>query len=178
MSRLAIASAIVALAISVGGVAHAEEDKLLLQAGASIREDHDGTSGGMVDLLFGAFGLRVALDLGYGQYDDHSSGSTSDALVLDANFKLSPIGFSRTLDYGRWFDAGIEAGFGLGASTDGGFVQGWYGGWAELALWSGDNYPSLTFEVRQNGVVGYDTDTQFLFGIAFSTRTSLGFPGG
>jgi hypothetical protein len=170
VARAAIAAAIV----MSGSVAHANGEDFFGKLSLGVAVDNTGVTGAALGLEAGLRGVRLGVELGAGDYTA-SDGSQNPGVSGRVLLKLSPIAFIRRLEFGRWFDAGVEVGIGLGSTPDTSYAEAWYGAWAEVAVARGDSYPLLFVEVRNSAVTDpFDNTTQYLFGVAWELRGDIG----
>jgi hypothetical protein len=165
---------IVALAAGCASTGGASQGVTHLIGTADI--DHDGLRGGRLAGEFGFRGVELSLDAEtQRQFRANDAGSSFGGGV-DLGLRLSIFGLLITDNDHRlehWFDLGAEGRAGGGFNSVDSFGQVSAGGWVEIGLWSGTDYPALILDARRQITTGpWNDETVFGIGLAWTVRTT------
>lgn len=123
-----------------------------IHAGANVRGDADGVTGGALVAEGAVAHLRAGVDLAY---DTVEGDDERGALGSDAFVRFGAITYLRGLKVPSWFDLGPAAGIGYGADGDlDVFGHAWLGIWTDVRLAPTRSYPVLRVELQGDVYTG------------------------
>nr|HEX4316446.1 hypothetical protein [Kofleriaceae bacterium] len=142
--------------------------------------DHGGFRGARVAGEFGFRGVELSVDADVQRQQRSDAASTATGTAVDLGLRLSIFGLLMSdgdhhLEH--WFDLGAEGRAGGGVTSSDAYGEVSAGGWVEIGLRSGTDYPALIVDVRREVTTGpWADDTVFGIALAWTVRTSSDSP--